>query len=118
MTAKRIPGLTAISGASTANDDDFLIFDTDADTTKRISRSQLAAAVGADMGVVVNRFNGTGSQTDFTLTKAPTNENSTMVFVGGVYQQKNTYSVSGVTLSFSSPPVLGTNNIEVNIFAF
>jgi len=34
MTAKRIPGLTAISGANTANDDDFSIFYTDADTTK------------------------------------------------------------------------------------
>ena len=38
MTAKRIPALTALTGAATANDDDLVIFDTSANETKRISR--------------------------------------------------------------------------------
>jgi hypothetical protein len=49
MPAKRIPQLTAISGASTANDDNLVIFDTDADETKRILRSQLAAGLVGDL---------------------------------------------------------------------
>ena len=48
MPGSRIPALTALSGANSANDDDIVIFDTSADTTKRISRSQLATGmVGA-----------------------------------------------------------------------
>ena len=47
--AKRIPDLTAIAGASTANDDNLVIFDTDANETKRILRSQLAAGMVGDL---------------------------------------------------------------------
>jgi hypothetical protein len=48
-TAKRIPDLTAIAGASTANDDNLVIFDTDANETKRILRSQLAIGMVGDL---------------------------------------------------------------------
>jgi hypothetical protein len=49
MSAKRIPALTAIAGASTANDDNLVIFDTSENTTKRILRSQLAAGIVGDL---------------------------------------------------------------------
>jgi len=49
MTAKRIPQLDAITGASTANDDNLVIFDTSLDTTKRILRSQLAIGLVGDL---------------------------------------------------------------------
>lgn len=49
MSGSRIPALTAISGASSANDDDLVIFDTSTDTTKRISRSQLATGMVGDL---------------------------------------------------------------------
>lgn len=49
MPGKRIPDLPAIAGASTANDDNLVIFDTDANTTKRILRSQLAAGIVGDL---------------------------------------------------------------------
>lgn len=56
---------------------------------------------------------GTGSTTIFNLVSAPTNENTTNVYINGVYQQKNTYSVAGAILTFSeAPPV--TSSIEVN----
>lgn len=56
-----------------------------------------------------------GTTVAFTLASAPTNENTTQVYVNGVYQQKNTYSVSGVTLTFSeAPPV--TSTLEVSYF--
>ena len=64
---------------------------------------------------ITNTFNGDDSTTDFTLTLNPNDENNTNVFVGGVYQPKSTYSVSGTTLSFSEAPPTGTGNIEVII---
>jgi hypothetical protein len=60
----------------------------------------------------IQNFTGTGSQTIFTLSTASAGENFTSVYINGVYQQKNTYTVSGVTITFSiAPPI--TSSIEV-----
>ena len=60
----------------------------------------------------VDNFTGTGSQTVFTLSASSFGENYTFVYINGVYQNKNTYTVSGTTLTFSeAPPV--TSKIEV-----
>jgi len=61
---------------------------------------------------LVENFTGTGSQTVFILANAPFNENTTQVYINGVYQQKNTYTVSGTTLTFSTAPPV-TSSIEV-----
>ena len=72
------------------------------------------STVAAGAAQIAN-FTGTGSQVNFTLLSAPINENATNVFINGVYQQKNTYSVSTTTLIFSeAPPV--TSTIEVAYF--
>lgn len=64
-------------------------------------------------GSIVANFTGTGSATAFTLVGAPANENATNVYINGVYQQKNTYSIAGAVITFSeAPPV--TSSIEVN----
>jgi len=60
----------------------------------------------------IDNFTGTGSQTVFTLSAASLGENFTFVYINGVYQNKNTYTVSGVTLTFSQAPPL-TSLIEV-----
>ena len=60
----------------------------------------------------IQNFTGTGSQTVFTLTTASAGENFTFVYINGVYQQKNTYTVSGTTLTFSTAPPY-TSSIEV-----
>ena len=60
----------------------------------------------------VQNFTGTGSQTVFTLSSASLGENFTFVYINGVYQQKNTYTVSGTTLTFSQAPPI-TSSIEV-----
>ena len=54
-----------------------------------------------------NQFTGTGSQTAFTLTQANVNEDSSFVFIQGVYQEKSTYSISGSTLTFTTAPING-----------
>ena len=64
----------------------------------------------------LDNFTGTGSQTVFTLSASPSDENNSQVYVNGVYQQKNTYSlVSGNLLTFSTAPPL-TSTIEVTYF--
>ena len=63
----------------------------------------------------LDNFTGTGSQTSFTLTAAPSDENNTQVYINGVYQQKNTFSLSGSTLIFSTAPPY-TSTIEVTYF--
>jgi len=64
---------------------------------------------------IISNFTGNGSTVAFTLASAPANENATNVYINGVYQQKNTYSVAGAVLTFSeAPPV--TSSIEVNYF--
>ena len=72
----------------------------------------VASGIGTT-NVLVDSFNGTGAQTAFTLSGDPGTENNTQVFVGGVYQEKDTYSISGSTLTFSAAPPAGTSNIEV-----
>ena len=62
---------------------------------------------------IIANFTGDGSDTTFTLASAPAGENATNVYVNGVYQQKNTYSIAGAVITFSeAPPV--TSSIEVN----
>ena len=61
-------------------------------------------------------FTGDGSTTSFTLGYSAVKPN-TFVYVDGVYQLKNTYSVSGTTITFSTAPPLNSV-IEVVIAAF
>lgn len=60
----------------------------------------------------IDNFSGTGSQVDFVLTSTPSNENAIDVYINGLYQQKDTFSLSGNTLTFSTAPPNGST-IEV-----
>ena len=60
-------------------------------------------------------FTGTGAQTNFNLPSLPSSEDSTQVYVSGVYQQKSTFSLSSNTLIFSEAPPVNTK-IEVSYF--
>ena len=64
---------------------------------------------------IIYNSTGDGANVAFTLASAPTSENTTQVYINGVYQQKNTYSVSGVTLTFSEAPPINST-IEVSYF--
>jgi hypothetical protein len=63
MPGKRITELTAIAGASTANDDNLVIFDTSEGTTKRILRSQLGLAIAGDLGGASGTFTSANGKT-------------------------------------------------------
>lgn len=64
---------------------------------------------------IVYNSTGNGTTTAFVLASAPYSENTTQVYVNGVYQQKDTYSVVGATLTFSEAPP-STSTIEVVYF--
>jgi hypothetical protein len=72
-----------------------------------------AGSSGAPATITRQVFSGTGSQTVFTLASDPgALGNSAQVYIGGVYQQRSTYTIAGTTLTFSQAPVAGTDNIE------
>jgi hypothetical protein len=59
-------------------------------------------------------FNGTGSQTAFTLSRTVASINDIQVTVNNVVQQPNdAYTISGTTLTMTSAPSVGTNNVYV-----
>ena len=66
----------------------------------------------------IDEFNGNASTTAFTLTQTPSGNcaNNFLVFVDNVYQRYGSsyaYTVNGTTLTFTSAPPSGTNNIQV-----
>ena len=66
----------------------------------------------------IDEFNGIASMTAFTLTQTPSGNsaNNFLVFVDNVYQRYGSsyaYTVNGTTLTFTSAPPSGTNNIQV-----
>lgn len=65
--------------------------------------------------VYVQRFSGTGVQTAFTLDVVPHAGNVVDIYVNGLYQNKDTFTVSGAVITFSEAPPAGTNNIEVQV---
>ena len=86
----------------------FLTFDANGEPTVVTSGSS-----GAPATITRQVFSGTGSQTVFTLASDPgALGNSAQVYIGGVYQQRSTYTIAGTTLTFSQAPVAGTDNIE------
>lgn len=60
----------------------------------------------------IANYTGDGATTTFTLPITPISENYINVFINGVYQFKNTFSVSGASLIFSEAPPI-TSKIEV-----
>jgi hypothetical protein len=68
------------------------------------------AAVSAS--VVKNDFIGDGVEVDFVLSAAPSTILATNVFINGVYQEKDSYTLSGNVITFSIAPPLNSS-IEI-----
>jgi len=59
-------------------------------------------------------FNGTGSQTAFTLSRTVASVNDIQAVVNNVVQVPNdAYTISGTTITFTSAPSAGTSNVYV-----
>ena len=77
-----------------------------ANGNKILIYSIAAAVAGSNLNI--DSMTGDGSDTTLTLSIIPVSENNTQVFIDGVYQNKDTYSISGSTLTFSTAPPTGS----------
>ena len=72
-----------------------------------------------DSTVTAVTYSGSGT---ITLGANPNHENNTQLYIDGVYQNKDTYSISGTTLTFGTTPpagalveiVIGSRNVTVD----
>jgi hypothetical protein len=71
--------------------------------------------------IVVDAFTGDGTTSAYTLSTAPSVKENINVFIDGVYQENDSYSVSGTTLTLSAnlpntstmDVVIGSNNVTL-----
>ena len=64
---------------------------------------------------VVDTMTGDGSDTTLSLSVSPASENQTFLTIDGVLQHKDTYSISGSTLTFDEAPA---NTAKVECITF
>mgnify|MGYP003674235184 CR=1 FL=1 len=86
------------------------------DTTKFLRGDGSWQDAGGLPTKTVDNFTGNATTYQFTLSVSPSSTAYTDVYISGVYQQKNSYTVSGTTLDFgvgNEPPVTVANAIEV-----
>ena len=71
-------------------------------------------AINRSTGTSKDSFSGDGSETAFTMSRTVLLAHYFEVFIATVQQEPTTaYTVSGTTLTFSSAPANGTNNVYV-----
>lgn len=81
------------------------------EVTFQILKTTALTAVGS--GEVHKELrSGSGSQTVFSIGYPIGPKTNIDVYINGVYQQSNTYSVLGDEITFIDAPIAGTNNIE------
>ena len=84
-----------------------------------LGRTQLSVPPsGTSLSPKLQTFSGDASTTAFTLSDTPSSSagSNFIVFVDNVYQRLGSglaYTVSGSTITFTSAPPSGTNNIQV-----
>ena len=101
-------GTGAITGqtaeTSVANDDLILIYDTSAAALRKMTKANFAPSVSLTYAVNAN-LTGDGSTTGFTLGTSGRSQNDILVTVNGVvFHPSDDYTVSGTTLTFTTPP--------------
>ena len=72
--------------------------------TKTITITGSALTVGTLNNVKADAFVGDNSNRTFTLSNAPADSDDVLIFVNGILQHTNTYSISGDTVTLDSAP--------------
>ena len=97
-----ITGLTAETAV--ADDDLILIYDTSAAGLRKMTKANFAPSVSLTYAVNAN-LTGDGSTTAFTIGTSGRSQNDILVTVNGVvFHPSDDYTLSGTTLTFSTPP--------------
>lgn len=89
-----------------------LRFNTETEGFEGYDGTEWGAIGGTGSTLVQDEFVGDGTTVAFTLSVSVVAEIFTSVYISGVYQEKNAYSISGSTLTFSVAPPNGAS-IEV-----
>ena len=85
-----------------ADNDLLLLFDTSASVLKKIQKSNIATTLAYSLNA---NLTGDGSTTGFTLSTSGRTANDILVTVNGVvFHPSDDYTLSGTTLTFSTPP--------------
>ena len=78
-----------------------------------------AIAGGGASAMETNNFTGDGSTRAFTISSNVNNEDDLIIFIEGVYQNKDTFVASGTTVTFDTAPAnnrkIVVNHIKANI---
>ena len=106
-------GTIAVSGqnnviADSTNDTLNIVAGAGMSITTNAATDQIVIAGSAStnpLGTILHT--STSGQTAFSIGQVPNNENALMVFAEGVYQNKNSYTISGSTLTFDTGMVTG-----------
>ena len=97
-----ITGQTAETAV--ADDDLVLIYDTSAAALRKMTKANFAPSVSLTYAVNAN-LTGDGSTTGFTIGTSGRSQNDILVTVNGVvFHPGDDYTLSGTTLTFSTPP--------------
>ena len=89
-----------------------LRFNTETEGFEGYNGTEWGAIGGTGSTLVQDEFVGDGTTVAFTLSVSVVAEIFTSVYISGVYQEKNAYSISGSTLTFSVAPPNGAS-VEV-----
>ena len=89
-----------------------LRFNTETSGFEGYDGTEWGAIGGTGSTLVQDEFVGDGTTVSFTLSVSVIAEIFTSVYISGVYQEKNAYSISGTTITFSVAPPNGAS-IEV-----
>ena len=108
-------GTIAVSGQSNVvadQENDTLTFEAGAGIviTTDASSDKVTISGGSGSVFTTDLFTASGSGSallTYTLSTTPSSENELIVFIEGVYQNKNSYALSGTTLTFDSGIVSG-----------
>jgi len=73
-------------------------------TTKTITVTGSSLTVGTINNVKADAFVGDNSNRTFTLSNAPADSDDVLIFINGILQHTNTYSISGDTVTLDSAP--------------
>ena len=105
-----ITGQTAETAV--ADDDLVLIYDTSAAALRKMTKANFAPSVSLSYSVNAN-LTGDGSTTAFTIGTSGRSQNDILVTVNGVvFHPSDDYTLSGTTLTFSTPP---SNSAEIRV---
>jgi hypothetical protein len=76
------------------------------------------AGTAIPLTITTQEFSGNGSTVAFTLSQAPAFEAAADVYISGVAQKVDVdYNIAGTTLTFTTAPPSGTDNIYVKILS-